>query len=786
MPRGCFAGISVFLALGLVTTGSAAVVLDGYVDVRASAITTGLPLDLQTATWNLPPVTSSSVARTADAAHIDGEGHGTSSGYISFLDLSGGNQFSHVRLFAESLSLSLNAYNSRVVNSEGAGRTEAHLRFSISSPQMFVVSDDLQGLGNGAAMGDAGWQNFSFGRSNGFFGVTGLNAANGNGESFQRSLRIGSLVAGIHEATAFADVSAASNSTAPGASASAESNMSAFTDIRLLPQGTTISPTRPEVLNRTVFINDGVVNLPSMLPSDPYKLFVYGGNVNLPQMTSVSSNNLLGGSANLMVPTSGELRFAPYTRVDMEDQARLSLGPNGRLISEDSSGILGKGSSGILGTNSGNILAKGGGQPRPVPPGSTERGFDDSFFVDLGSQGALTAETSRSSLSVSANGMIGGTFTAGDPMQNYPIEILVAGTVAPGDQTFFEDFGDWDIHGNLTLSATSTAKFDIGGLIAGTEYDFVELHALGATPGSMTLNGNLVLSLPIGTNPILSNQTLQLVAAVGGVAGHFVNAPMGMRLTTQEGNASFVVTYDANGVYLSDYQAILRGDFDTDGDFDCADVDALVADIAGGFHTMSFDLNGDGFVDVADLTQWLANAGSANLPAGNPYLSGDANLDGSVDGQDFIAWNSHKFTNEPSWCHGDFTADGVIDGQDFVSWNTSKFRSSDRMAAVPEPTIVVWIFGLVVEAAIRRWSNGVRAVASPAPRPIVRRVNLTGADTRGATGSQFAGATLIHTILPDGHVIGFDLGPGQTLIVRDYDGNPAANPAANPPAPPIP
>ncbi len=58
--------------------------------------------------------------------------------------------------------------------------------------------------------------------------------------------------------------------------------------------------------------------------------------------------------------------------------------------------------------------------------------------------------------------------------------------------------------------------------------------------------------------------------------------------------------------------------------------------------------------------------------------------------------------------------------------------------------------------------------------------DLTGADTRGAKYLQFAGATLTNTILVDGHVIGLSLGDGQTLVVRNYDGNPAVD------GPPIP
>ena len=130
----------------------------------------------------------------------------------------------------------------------------------------------------------------------------------------------------------------------------------------------------------------------------------------------------------------------------------------------------------------------------------------------------------------------------------------------------------------------------------------------------------------------------------------------------------------------------LSGDFDGNGAYECADIDALTADIASGSQTPLYDLTGDGFVDTADLDAWLAEAGSFNLASGNPYLPGDANLDGVVDGSDFIIWNANKFTSSAAWCSGDFNADGVVDGSDFIKWNANKFTSADAtVKAVAEP-----------------------------------------------------------------------------------------------------
>jgi hypothetical protein len=143
----------------------------------------------------------------------------------------------------------------------------------------------------------------------------------------------------------------------------------------------------------------------------------------------------------------------------------------------------------------------------------------------------------------------------------------------------------------------------------------------------------------------------------------------------------------------------LPGDFDGDGDFACADVDALVEEIISGTHDQAFDMTGDALVDRSDLAQWLATAGSVNNASGNSYLPGDANLDGFVDGLDFVVWNDNKFASHPAWCLGDFTADGVVDGLDYIVWNEFKFSAS--LDAVPEPVGGVFLCSGILGLLLR-------------------------------------------------------------------------------------
>ena len=129
-------------------------------------------------------------------------------------------------------------------------------------------------------------------------------------------------------------------------------------------------------------------------------------------------------------------------------------------------------------------------------------------------------------------------------------------------------------------------------------------------------------------------------------------------------------------------QQPLAGDFNADGILNCTDIDALVAEIASGNHSASFELTGDGLVDTLDRDEWLALAGSIINANGEPFSLGDINLDGFVDVSDFNIWNKNKFSENAAWCLGDVTADGFIDVLDFNQWNLTKFSTSPSLPVV--------------------------------------------------------------------------------------------------------
>ena len=240
--------------------------------------------------------------------------------------------------------------------------------------------------------------------------------------------------------------------------------------------------------------------------------------------------------------------------------------------------------------------------------------------------------------------------------------------------------------GRMELGNASTANVSVSRFFqtnAG-EIEFEIAAAPGVSQdrlsvaGIASLDGELVVSAT--NNFVPSVGDVYTLISAGPVAGTFDT------LTTVSDG---IVSFDANALYSANHVRIaitdvsILGDFNGDLALDCADVDALVAELASNGMSLVFDVNSDAMVDHQDLDEWLTIAGEFNI--GGAYLPGDANLDGFVDVSDFGIWNQHKFSADNGWCGADFNADGVTDVSDFGIWNTNKFTASNKVAAVPEP-----------------------------------------------------------------------------------------------------
>lgn len=143
--------------------------------------------------------------------------------------------------------------------------------------------------------------------------------------------------------------------------------------------------------------------------------------------------------------------------------------------------------------------------------------------------------------------------------------------------------------------------------------------------------------------------------------------------------------FGLDNVVMSLMSGIVDGDVNGDGFVDVADLDALTAAVVAGTNESQFDVDGSGNVDVEDRTYWIKDIKGT--------VSGDVNFDRIVDSTDLNAiglnWQS---TTATSWLQGDFNGDGNVDATDLndvgLNWQRNVAVQAST-ASVPEPSGIV-------------------------------------------------------------------------------------------------
>ncbi|QDT01581.1 beta strand repeat-containing protein [Adhaeretor mobilis] len=126
-----------------------------------------------------------------------------------------------------------------------------------------------------------------------------------------------------------------------------------------------------------------------------------------------------------------------------------------------------------------------------------------------------------------------------------------------------------NFEGNVALAAANTLFIEIGGLLAGDEFDRLTIE------GAATLDGTLDVELISGFTPA-GGDTFEILTADAGISGVFSLEALPALDTGMEWN----VTYGANNVIL-EVLAVLAADTEPDGDVDGADFLALQRDNPG-------------------------------------------------------------------------------------------------------------------------------------------------------------------------------------------------------------
>ena len=161
-------------------------------------------------------------------------------------------------------------------------------------------------------------------------------------------------------------------------------------------------------------------------------------------------------------------------------------------------------------------------------------------------------------------------------------------------------------------------------------------------------------------------------------------------------------------------------DFTPDAACDLADFNQmfqagnLVTGVTASVSTDRLDLVNKDIIDAADITEWLAQAATAN-GYGSPYLRGDTELDRDVDITDFNALFSHfdptgdgDSLNGPLWNEGNFDGDDDTDITDFNLLAANFSPAGYATSTIPEPStmLLASLALILVGVSFRLSKNG--------------------------------------------------------------------------------
>ena len=286
---------------------------------------------------------------------------------------------------------------------------------------------------------------------------------------------------------------------------------------------------------------------------------------------------------------------------------------------------------------------------------SIDVGSDDSsdvaFLRAFAADGTMLDEVV--SPSVASGGSVTISITRASADIDYVIAAGLGSDITPLDNLMFGVAGSTDVYTTTAIAGDDLAF----NAILPAAGPFLFENPLAGVGGS-----NLLMELVDPMGMVVASDSTS-IAHTAGSSGQYE-----LRVSAVDSRGEYYITTGS--------LSVIDGDFNDDGMYDCADIDALTGAIASGSSDVAFDLSGDGLLSLDDVDLWLAEAGAVNLSSGNPYLYGDATLDGSVDGDDFVLWNANKFQKTGAWCQADFNADGKTNGGDFLLWNANKFSSS--------------------------------------------------------------------------------------------------------------
>jgi T5SS/PEP-CTERM-associated repeat protein len=305
-----------------------------------------------------------------------------------------------------------------------------------------------------------------------------------------------------------------------------------------------------------------------------------------PGSTWTNAGSLVVGSsrpATLTIADGGAVTSTSGAITDFsQSSGKVTVGGNGSSLNIDGTLTIGGGTFG--GDTSAALEINEGGSVR-VAGQTTIYPLGTFYAGQVKLQGGTFATSAIRFQLQTGNGFAwsAGTLHVGSYQGNL---VNSAGILAPG-----ENIGTTTVTGSYTQQSAGKLEIDIGGLIAGSEHDHLNVQ------GSAALAGELRLNLIDGFLPA-PESIFTILSAGGNLTGALSNVVNGQRLATTDGTGSFLVHY-GDGSTFNPKQVVLTN-FQQAGLFG--------------------DYNNDGLVDAADYVLWRARSGANSTVDTQNYL----------------------------------------------------------------------------------------------------------------------------------------------------------------------
>jgi hypothetical protein len=179
------------------------------------------------------------------------------------------------------------------------------------------------------------------------------------------------------------------------------------------------------------------------------------------------------------------------------------------------------------------------------------------------------------------------------------------GIVAPGG-----GIGTLNIAGRFANASDGTLEFELGGTMAGTQYDQIHITREASLGGTLSVS---LADLGGGTFTPSPGSSFTLLTAAKGVGGRFdtLLLPAGFQWN---------VTYGANDVVLSVMGLGVAGDYNQNGVVDAADYIVWRGTMGDTGSGLAADGNGDMVVNQDDYALWRSNFGRSAAGASSAAI----------------------------------------------------------------------------------------------------------------------------------------------------------------------